>query len=119
MSREYILNHAAQLGPAETARRVGCDEKTVRNIMKAEAKAEEQAQAAPAPTSDLDRLIELRGILWRRLQDAPSNAVAGISREYREVCERITQMQGGEDGDPIADGLDAIADAIAKRLPPA
>ena len=87
--------------------------------MKAAAKAEEQPPAAPAPTSDLDRLVELRGILWRRLQDAPPNSLAGISREYREVCERITQMQGGEDGDPIADGLDAIADAIAKRMPPA
>lgn len=71
------------------------------------------------PQTDLDRLIELRGILRRAMDDAPPGAVSGLSREYRETCKQIAQMEGGDHADPAARALDTIAESIASFMHPA
>ena len=117
VQRDYILSHAPQLGPTETARRVGCSEKTVRNIMKAEGGAEATATVdGREPRSRIEELRELRATLIRALDDAPPQAVAALSRELRATMEEIDQLEGGDEDD-ASKALAAIAESIAKRMP--
>ncbi len=119
VQRDYITRHAPQLGPTETARRVGCSEKTVRNIMKAEEGAEAttaNTMGGREPMSRIEELRELRATLIRALDDAPPQAVAALSRELRATMEEIDQLEGGDEDD-ASKALAAIAESIAKRMP--
>ena len=122
--RRFILDHSAQLGTAECARRVGCSEQTVRRVKKRAAEAQQKtattSPAVPAAKdTDLGRLVELRGILRAALNDAPPAAVAGLAREYRATIEQIERITGGDNDDPVGGALDSIAARIAAKMPAA
>ena len=69
------------------------------------------------PKSTAERLIELRGILRAALNDAPPQAIAGLSREYRATIDELERLEGGGDGDPVDQALDSIAARIAAKMP--
>ena len=60
-----------------------------------------------------DRLAELRDFLWARLQRAASTAVAGISREYREVLAELRDMRTTQ---TEVSTVDQLAQRRAARL---
>lgn len=69
------------------------------------------------PETTAERLTELRGILRAALNDAPPQAVAGLSREYRATIEELDRLEGGNGGDPVDSALDSIAARIAAKMP--
>ena len=58
-------------------------------------------------------------MLRAAMKDAPPNVLAGLAREYRETCRCITQMEGGDRGDPATNAVNALLDSIAQRVPAA
>ena len=118
--REFIISNYAQLGASEVARRIGCTRRTVQRIWASSGKPEKVRQepvTTMEPLTQLDRLVELRGILRAALSDAPPQAISGLAREYRETMEQIERMEGGDSGDPINSALDSIAARIAAKMP--
>lgn len=120
--RETIVELFPQVGVTGTARRVGCSKSTVQRVWAKDGGRGGVTQngypTAPVPQSDLDRLVELRGMLRAAMNDAPPQAMSGLAREYRETMERISRMEGGNDGDPVSGALDSIAARIAAKMPP-
>lgn len=119
--RETIVELFPQVGVTETARRVGCSKSTVQRVWAKDGAPGEVARprgpAPPPPQSDLERLVELRGMLRAAMNDAPPQAISGLAREYRETMEQIARMEGGNDGDPVSGALDSIAARIAAKMP--
>ena len=121
--RRFILEHFEQLGPQECARRVGCSRQTVSRVWKESGEASQKPatnrHGGYEPQSDLERLVEVRGMLRRAMADAPPNTLAALSKEYRETCRCITQMEGGDRNDPTTNAVNDILDSIASRVPTA
>ncbi len=124
--RDYVVANYSQLGATEVARRVGCSRSTAQRVWSSRGGPREvphnSAPSAPAEAagpSTLGRLVELRGMLRAAMNDAPAAAMAGLSREYRAVIEEIERMEGGDRDDPTGKALDAIAERIAAKMPPA
>lgn len=119
--RETIVELFPQLGVTETARRVGCSKSTVQRVWASDgqpgAVAQRRCPEPPEPQSDLQRLVELRGMLRAAMNDAPPQAISGLAREYRETMEQIARMEGGNGGDPVSGALDSIAARIAAKMP--
>lgn len=116
----FIIANHPQLGTAETARRAGCSKRTVQRIVSNQEPAPDARQeptTTDEPQTKHDRLIELRGILRRAMNDAPPQAISGLAREYRETMDEIDRMEGGSDGDPVSGALDSIAARIAAKMP--
>ena len=118
--RRFIVENYMRLGPAETARRIGCSKQTAIRIWKEDGDAAEtvtNSVTSSEPQTKLERLIELRGILRTAMNDAPPQAISSLAREYRETVEQIDRLEGGNDGDPVAGALDSIAARIAAKMP--
>ncbi len=118
--REGIVKLYPQVGLAETARRIGCSQSSVQRVWAQDGQSA-QSEAADRPNdsepkTQLERLIETRDALRTAMLDAPPQAVAGISREYRATLDEIEQLEGGDD-DEASKALAAIAESIAKRMP--
>lgn len=121
--RRDIVRMFPQLGVTETARRIGCSKSTVQRVWAKDsgsfAVTQESCPATPSgdgPQGRAERLTELRGILRAAMNDAPPQAIASLSREYRATIDELDRMEGGG-GDPIGDALDSIAARIAAKMP--
>ena len=122
--RKAIVTMFPQLGVTETSRRMGCSKSTVQRVWAADAPPDGVVQdpcpvtpKGEQPKSTAERLIELRGILRAALNDAPPQAIAGLSREYRATIDELERLEGGGDGDPVDQALDSIAARIAAKRP--
>ena len=118
--RRFIVENYSRLGPAETARRVGCSKQTAIRVWKKDGGGTTTVSnqvTSPEPQTKLDRLIELRGILRAAMNDAPPQAISSLAREYRETVEEIDRMEGGSSGDSVSNALDSIAARIAAKMP--
>lgn len=122
--RKAIVAMFPQLGVTETARRAGCSKSTVQRVWSTDGPGGEDTQktypgalSARQPETTAERLTELRGILRAAINDAPPQAVAGLSREYRATIEELDRLEGGNGGDPVDSALDSIAARIAAKMP--
>ena len=122
--RKSIVSMFPQRGVTETARRVGCSKSTVQRVWAADGAGAADTQGAcpgasppDEPETTAERLVELRGMLRAALNDAPPQAVAGLSREYRATIEELDRLEGGNGGDPVDSALDSIAARIAAKMP--
>lgn len=88
-------------------KRLGLSEKTPISVRPKAVSSEAKSKEAPQ-SSDIDRLRELRDILYEQIRTAKGASVAQLSKEYREVLTDIRLLDGGGD-----DGETNIFDEIA------
>lgn len=108
----YIEKSFPRLTCAEIARQLGrttrCVQKAVNRLGLREppaprVRAEEERGAAAAGDGDerqdeLACLRELRKSLKRLIREAGPSSAPALSKEYREVLARISELEGGDDG---------------------
>lgn len=122
---EYIRAVYSEVGPTEVARVLGRSKSAVKARAKSmgisfgrdgkkilQAPKPEQAGGAINERQDtLARLYELRAVLRTNMAQAPPNAVAALSREYRACLEDIEKLESAND-ERGSDALAAIAAAV-------
>ena len=110
--RAFIADNYEFIGARACAEAVGCSEKTVYNLL-GKLKI---GKKGPARVRTYDTLTELKRSKKRiigAMAAAPPAAVAGLSKELREVMREIDRMEGEGGGeDPLAALAKSIADAM-------
>lgn len=66
-----------------------------------------------ARKTDLERMKDLRDLIWRNLLDAEPSEVSKLAPEFRKTIEKIESMEGGDGADASNDRADGgLADII-------
>lgn len=122
---EYIRAVYSEVGPTEVARVLGRSKSAVKARAKAmgisfgkagnnflQARSSDEDEPGKAERQDtLARLYELRAVLRQNMAQAPPNAIAALSREYRACLEDIEKLEAAND-ERGSDALAAIGAAV-------
>lgn len=124
--REYVREHYGKMSQAAMARELGRSVGLISKLVKEMGLAESKARAKPegpaavelADDDTLSRLKHLRRILWRNILDCEPRNLAQLSKEYRALSQEIDTIEraNGGGGSSDANALDALVDAIGKKL---
>lgn len=121
VDRAFILDNYPKMSKSSIARALGRSPSTVTNVLRESADGEAvsgsagEPGTAPEPQTAVERLRELRGMLLQAMKLAQPREMAALAREYRATVESVERMEGAC-ADEDADGLDALAESIAKRM---
>lgn len=123
---EYVREHFGKMSQRDMARELGRSKTFVVKVIRDLGLTEPKAPACPegpavsesADEDTLSRLKHLRRILWRNILECDPRNLAQLSREYRALTQEIDIIEraDGEGGNADANALDALVDAIGRKL---
>ena len=124
--REFVREHYGKMSQAAMARELGRSTGLISKLVKEMGLAEQkepdrpEEPAAPEPGDEetLPRLKHLRRILWRNILECDPRNIAQLSKEYRALTQEIDIIEraDGGGGSSDANALDALVDAIGRKL---
>lgn len=112
MELDYISAVYPAIGPTEIARKLGRSKSAVKARiaqMGLRDRPADDGEPPAAPETTLDRLRETRTIVRQAMAQAPPAAIAGLSKEYRALCEDIDRLEAEGAGE--TDAIDEIVSA--------
>lgn len=126
--REFVREHYGKMSQAAIARELGRSTGLVSKLVREMGLAEQSEHVCPdeqAASDDegdgegtLPKLRRLSRILWRNILGCDPRNLAQLSKEYRSVLRDIDDIEraDGGGGKADADALDALVDAIGRKL---